>query len=178
MRYVRNLAPQHSLIPGQGLNGRWDFTTRDASRAPRGVIGAGELFEKGFDIAAWHGREQSGNSSQTNPVPARSTVQPRYHSESTGDFRPVRYAKPGQPGGFCVVRMGRQNTGCLSGGPASHQEVVERGLRFGSVYIAKPGSKNAKEIRVDATSGQILAVQTERPEDQAEEPTKLLRDSL
>ena len=36
----------------------------------------------------------------------------------------------------------------------------------------KPGSKNAKEIRVDATSGQILAVQTERPEDQAEEPPK------
>jgi len=38
--------------------------------------------------------------------------------------------------------------------------------------MAKPGSKSAKEIRVDATSGQILAVQTERPEDQAEEPAK------
>ena len=71
--------------------------------------------------------------------------------------------------------MGRQNTGCLPGGPASHQEVVERGLRFWSVYIAKPGSKDAKEIRVDATSGQILAVQTERPEDQAEEPTKTIK---
>jgi uncharacterized membrane protein YkoI len=47
-----------------------------------------------------------------------------------------------------------------------------RGQRFWSVYIARPGSKNAKEIRVDATSGQILAVQTERPEDQAEEPPK------
>ena len=47
-----------------------------------------------------------------------------------------------------------------------------RGKRFWSVYIAKPGSKNAKEIRVDATSGQILAVQTERPGDQAEEPAK------
>jgi hypothetical protein len=46
------------------------------------------------------------------------------------------------------------------------------GRHFWSVYIAKPGSKNAKEIRVDATSGQILAVQTERPEDQAEEPAK------
>jgi len=31
---------------------------------------------------------------------------------------------------------------------------------------------NAKAIRVDATNGQILAVQTERPEDQAEEPPK------
>jgi hypothetical protein len=30
--------------------------------------------------------------------------------------------------------------------------------RFWSVYIAKPGSKNAKEIRVDAESGQILVV--------------------
>jgi uncharacterized membrane protein YkoI len=47
-----------------------------------------------------------------------------------------------------------------------------RGQRFWSVYIAKPGAKNAKEIRVDAVSGQILAVQTERPEDQAEEPAK------
>jgi hypothetical protein len=54
-----------------------------------------------------------------------------------------------------------------------------RGQLFWSVYIAKPGSKNAKEIRVDATSGQILAVQTERPEDQAEEPPKTyLRNSL
>jgi hypothetical protein len=50
-------------------------------------------------------------------------------------------------------------------------ETVQ-GHRFWSVYIAKPGSKNAKEIRVDSTSGQILAVQTERPEDQAEEPPK------
>jgi uncharacterized membrane protein YkoI len=47
-----------------------------------------------------------------------------------------------------------------------------RGQHFWSVYIAKSGSKNAKEIRVDTTSGQILAVQTERPEDQAEEPSK------
>jgi uncharacterized membrane protein YkoI len=47
-----------------------------------------------------------------------------------------------------------------------------RGQRFWSVYVAKPGSKNAKEIRVDATNGEILAVQTERPEDQAEEPPK------
>jgi uncharacterized membrane protein YkoI len=47
-----------------------------------------------------------------------------------------------------------------------------RGQRFWAVYIAKPGSKNAKEIHVDAPSGQILAVQTERPEDQAEEPAK------
>jgi hypothetical protein len=39
-----------------------------------------------------------------------------------------------------------------------HQEMVERGRRFWSVYIGKPGSKNAKEIRVDAASGQILAV--------------------
>ena len=57
--------PQSFLIPGQGPNGSWDFNTRGASRAPLGVIGAGESFEKGFDIAAWHGRElrweQSGN---------------------------------------------------------------------------------------------------------------------
>jgi hypothetical protein len=47
-----------------------------------------------------------------------------------------------------------------------------RGQHFWSVYVVKPGSKNAKEIRVDAASAKILAVQTERPEDQAEEPPK------
>jgi hypothetical protein len=47
-----------------------------------------------------------------------------------------------------------------------------RGSRFWSVYVMKPGSKNAKEVRVDATTGEILNVQTERPEDQAEEPPK------
>src|SRR5271165_1703696 len=45
------------------------------------------------------------------------------------------------------------------------------GSRFWSVYVAKPGSKNAK--RVDATTGKILNVQTEKPEDQAEEPAKI-----
>ena len=61
----------------------------------------------------------------------------------------------------------------MPGGRIRSAELeTARGRRFWSVYIAKPGSKNAKEIRVDATSGQILAVQTERPGDQAEEPPK------
>ncbi len=61
----------------------------------------------------------------------------------------------------------------MPGGRIRSAELeTARGHHFWSVYIAKPGSKNAKEIRVDAISGQILAVQTERPEDQAEEPAK------
>jgi uncharacterized membrane protein YkoI len=64
----------------------------------------------------------------------------------------------------------------LSKVPGGHVRSAEletaRGERFWSVYIAKPGSKNAKEIRVDAASGRILTVQTERPADQAEEPLK------
>ena len=61
----------------------------------------------------------------------------------------------------------------VPGGSIRSAELETAGRqRFWSVYIAKPGSKNAKEIRVDATTGQILAVQTERPEDQAEEPPK------
>ena len=61
----------------------------------------------------------------------------------------------------------------MPGGRIRSAELeTARGRHFWSVYIAKPGSKNAKEIRVDAVSGQILAVQTERPEDQAEEPAK------
>ena len=61
----------------------------------------------------------------------------------------------------------------VRGGSIRSAELeTARGQRFWSVYVAKPGSKNAKEIRVDATSGQILDVQTERPADQAEEPAK------
>ena len=60
----------------------------------------------------------------------------------------------------------------VRGSIRSAELETARGHLFWSVYIAKPGSKNAKEIRVDATSGQILAVHTERPEDQAEEPPK------
>ena len=61
----------------------------------------------------------------------------------------------------------------VPGGSIRSAELeTARGRHLWSVYITKPGSKNAKEIRVDATSGQILAVQTERPEDQAEEPPK------
>ncbi len=61
----------------------------------------------------------------------------------------------------------------MPGGRVRSAELATaRGHQFWSVYIAKPGSKNAKEIRVDATTGEILAVQTERPEDQAEEPAK------
>jgi len=61
----------------------------------------------------------------------------------------------------------------MPGGRIRSAELeTARGRHFWSVYIAKPGAKNAKEIRVDAVSGQILAVQTERPEDQAEEPAK------
>jgi hypothetical protein len=61
----------------------------------------------------------------------------------------------------------------VPGGTIRSAELqTARGQRFWSVYIAKLGSKNAKEIRVDATSGRILGVETERPGDQAEEPPK------
>jgi hypothetical protein len=61
----------------------------------------------------------------------------------------------------------------VPGGSIRSAELeTARGQRFWSVYVAKPGAKNAKEIRVDAISGHIIAVQTERPEDQAEEPSK------
>jgi hypothetical protein len=61
----------------------------------------------------------------------------------------------------------------VPGGSIRSSELeTARGQRFWSVYIAKPGSKNAKEIHVYAESGQILAVQTERPADQAEESPK------
>ena len=49
---------------------------------------------------------------------------------------------------------------------------VANGSRFWAVYVLKHDAKNAEEVRVDATTGKILGVQTEKPEDQAEEPPK------
>jgi hypothetical protein len=77
------------------------------------------------------------------------------------------------PGKITKARAERIALTKMPGGTVRSAELeTVRGQRFWSVYIAKPGSKNAKEIRVDATSGQIIAVQTERPGDQAEEPPK------
>jgi hypothetical protein len=61
----------------------------------------------------------------------------------------------------------------ITGGKIRTAELgTANGSRFWSVYVLKPGSKNAKEVRVDTTSGKILTVQTEKPGDQAEEPAK------
>jgi hypothetical protein len=77
------------------------------------------------------------------------------------------------PGKITKARAERIALIKVSGGSIRSAELeTAGGQRFWAVYIAKPGSKNAKEIRVDATSGQILAVQTEKPGDQAEEPSK------
>lgn len=77
------------------------------------------------------------------------------------------------PGKITKAKAERIALAKMPGGRIRSAELeTVRGRHFWSVYIAKSGSKNAKEIRVDAISGQILAVQTERPEDQAEEPAK------
>jgi hypothetical protein len=78
------------------------------------------------------------------------------HSGEITKARAQRIALTKVPGG--IVRSAELETA--------------KGQRVWSVYIAKPGAKNAKEIRVDATTGKILAVQTEKPGDQAEEPPK------
>ena len=77
------------------------------------------------------------------------------------------------PGKITKSKAERIALAKMPGGRIRSAELeTAHGRHFWSVYIAKPGSKNAKEIRVDAVSGQILAVQTERPEDQTEEPAK------
>jgi uncharacterized membrane protein YkoI len=59
----------------------------------------------------------------------------------------------------------------IRGGTIRSAELqVANGTHFWAVFVAKPDRINAKEVHIDATSGKILAVQTERPEDQAEEP--------
>ena len=61
----------------------------------------------------------------------------------------------------------------ISGGKIRTAELqTANGAKFWSVYVTKPGSKNAKEVRIDAATGKIFNVQTEKPEDQAEEPPK------
>jgi hypothetical protein len=61
----------------------------------------------------------------------------------------------------------------VSGGRVRTAELEQlRGRQVWAVYIGKPGSKDAKEILVDAATGQILKVQTEKPGDEAEEPLK------
>jgi hypothetical protein len=61
----------------------------------------------------------------------------------------------------------------IRGGTIRSAELqVANGSHFWAVFVAKPDKKNAKEVHIDATSGKILAVQTEKPEDQAEEPPK------
>jgi hypothetical protein len=54
----------------------------------------------------------------------------------------------------------------------SAQLQAAKGQKFWSVDVARPGSKNAREVHVDARTGKVLSAQTERPEDQAEEPIK------
>jgi uncharacterized membrane protein YkoI len=78
------------------------------------------------------------------------------------------------PGKITKNRAERIALTKVHGGTIRSAELESaNGHHFWSVYIAKPGSKNAREIRVDASNGHILAVQTERPEDQAEEPPKI-----
>jgi hypothetical protein len=61
----------------------------------------------------------------------------------------------------------------IHGGKIRTAELVTaNGSSFWSVYVVTAGAKNSKEVRVDASTGKILTVQTEKPGDQAEEPAK------
>jgi hypothetical protein len=61
----------------------------------------------------------------------------------------------------------------MRGGTIRSAELqVANGSHFWAVFVAKPNKTNAKEVHIDATSGKIFEVQTEKPADQAEEPPK------
>ena len=95
---------------------------------------------------------------------------------ATLNVAPVMASDSHQPKHHGIVTKRQAEQIALSkihGGTIRTAELqTVRGARFWSVYVMKPGSKNAKEVRVDARTGEILNVQTERPEDQAEEPPK------
>lgn len=92
----------------------------------------------------------------------------------TANLTPAFASDNNQPKHHITKRQAeRIALGKVRGGTIRTAELqTANGSRFWSVYVLKPGSKNAKEVRVDATTGKILTVQTEKPEDQAEEPAK------
>jgi uncharacterized membrane protein YkoI len=63
------------------------------------------------------------------------------------------------------VRKSQAEQIALSKVPGGSSRTAElqtaNGRRFWSVYVVKSGSENAKEVRVDATTGKVLSVQTE-----------------
>jgi len=78
-----------------------------------------------------------------------------------------------QPRTITQAQAERIALGKVAGGKVrSAQLQTANGQRFWSVDVIQPGRKNAREVHVDARTGNILTVQTERPEDQAEEPLK------
>jgi uncharacterized membrane protein YkoI len=87
------------------------------------------------------------------PAFASNTDQSKYHVKKSQAEQIASSKVPG----------GRSRTAELQ---------TANGRRFWSVYVVKSGSENAKEVRVDATTGKVLSVQTEKPEDQAEEPAR------
>src|SRR5438093_12626439 len=56
--------------------------------------------------------------------------------------------------------------------PGGNTRSAETADSTSGPFILRSPDRNVKQIRVDAKSGQILAVQTQRPRDQAEEPPK------
>ena len=80
--------------------------------------------------------------------------------------------QPKHAGNIKKRQAGQIALGKVHGGTIRAAELLtSNGGRFWSVYVVRSGSMNAKEVHVDAASGKVLAVQTERPADQAEEPT-------
>ena len=81
--------------------------------------------------------------------------------------------KSRRPRAITQAQAERIALGKVAGGQIrSAQLQAANGQRFWSVDVIEPGRKNAREVHVDARTGKVLAVQTERPEDQAEEPLK------
>lgn len=58
----------------------------------------------------------------------------------------------------------------VPGGTIQEGELeTEHGRRVWSFDIAQPSSRNITEVQVDATTGEIVSIATETPDDQAKE---------
>src|SRR5438270_10787282 len=103
-----------------------------------------------------------------NKGPGRREIK-RSKKPTKRDMCGMHWAPSSSRTGLCDEDSRIALTKMPGGSTRSAELETARGQGLWSVYIAYAGSESATERRVDAASGQIFAVKTERTGDQTEE---------
>ena len=111
------------------------------------------------------GANCGGNNLETRrkrkPAPARSTVEARGHASAGLEQLEISarcdMADQGSPEVFCVVRMETKRW-VPPRRPASARKWSNGDGASGPFILGSPDRKTQKKFRVDAASGQVLAV--------------------